>query len=134
MALNFIRNKDVVLHVGKAPQGNGQPVVFINSLGTDGRIWNDVVDRLGPDFAKDFRPTLITLQSIAQPQIKLPIQRRYELICELAVRVPQNISIEEKLNLSAYFMRRGRALADGVAERAVTGAAEGVFGDGAGAG
>ena len=51
MALNFIRNKDVVLHVGKAPQGKGQPIVFINSLGTDGRIWNEVTERLGPDFA-----------------------------------------------------------------------------------
>ncbi|MGE0231377.1 MAG: 3-oxoadipate enol-lactonase [Flavobacteriaceae bacterium] len=51
MALNFIRNKDVVLHVGRTPRGGGRPIVFINSLGTDGRIWNAVAERLGAQFA-----------------------------------------------------------------------------------
>lgn len=51
MGLKFIRNGDVVLHVRQAPPSARTPIVFINSLGTDGRIWSAVAERLSPRFA-----------------------------------------------------------------------------------
>ena len=39
---------EVTLHY-RHTTGAGMPVVFLNSLGTDFRIWNTVVNVLGPD-------------------------------------------------------------------------------------
>lgn len=42
---------DIAIHYRYAPATGGAPVVvFINSLGTDFRIWDDVVARLGEEF------------------------------------------------------------------------------------
>jgi pimeloyl-ACP methyl ester carboxylesterase len=37
---------DVTLHVKQEGPADGPPVVFANSLGTDLRLWDDVVARL----------------------------------------------------------------------------------------
>ncbi len=42
---DFLRINDAVLHVSHRP-GAGRPVVFLNSLGTDLRIWDAVTERL----------------------------------------------------------------------------------------
>ncbi len=44
----FARLEDTVLHISFRA-GSGRPVVFLNSLGTDLRIWDAVIDRLPAD-------------------------------------------------------------------------------------
>ena len=45
--MRFLRVGDVVLHHALRPgQAGLAPVVFLNSLGTDGRIWDGVIERL----------------------------------------------------------------------------------------
>src|SRR6056297_2219876 len=46
----FLATDDAVLHHAVAP-GTGRAVVFVNSLGTDFRIWDAVVDALPGDTA-----------------------------------------------------------------------------------
>src|SRR5580704_9105826 len=41
--MNFVRANDVVLHFADEGPRAGRAVVFINSLGTDFRIWDEVV-------------------------------------------------------------------------------------------
>jgi len=48
--MQAIRTRDVVLHAAEGGRGDGAPVVFINSLGTDFRIWDGVAARLAPDY------------------------------------------------------------------------------------
>ncbi|MFW5641410.1 MAG: 3-oxoadipate enol-lactonase [Roseicyclus sp.] len=46
--MDAIALDDVTLHVRLDGPGDGPPVVFANSLGTDLRLWDDVVARLPP--------------------------------------------------------------------------------------
>lgn len=46
--MSFIALNGVTIHY-RHTAGRGVPVVFLNSLGTDFRIWDDVIRRLGPD-------------------------------------------------------------------------------------
>ncbi|MFW5881567.1 MAG: alpha/beta fold hydrolase, partial [Roseicyclus sp.] len=46
--MDTIALDDVTLHVRLDGPGDGPPVVFANSLGTDLRLWDDVVARLPP--------------------------------------------------------------------------------------
>lgn len=48
MSLYFAKPDDVVLHYHWQTGDGTRPVVFLNSLGTDFRIWNGVVQALGP--------------------------------------------------------------------------------------
>lgn len=41
----FVAVNDVTLHVRQS-SGTGMPIVFLNSLGTDFRIWDEVIDQL----------------------------------------------------------------------------------------
>jgi 3-oxoadipate enol-lactonase len=45
--VKFIRANDIVLHYSDVGGLEAPAIVFANSLGTDFRIWDDVVDRLG---------------------------------------------------------------------------------------
>jgi 3-oxoadipate enol-lactonase len=45
--MKFIRANDVVLHYSDHGGHSAPAIVFSNSLGTDFRIWDDVVERLG---------------------------------------------------------------------------------------
>lgn len=49
--MTFIRAGDAVLHFRHRPAPGRPAVVFVNSLGTDMRIWTRVVRLLGPDVA-----------------------------------------------------------------------------------
>ncbi len=49
--MQFARINDISLHYRQDGQPDGLPLVFINSLGTDMRIWDDVV----PHFADQYR-------------------------------------------------------------------------------
>jgi hypothetical protein len=60
----------------------------------------------------NFRPTLITLQTIGAPKVEVerPLRRRYLLQEKLFDKVdPAKLSAEEKLNFSAVLIRRRRA-------------------------
>lgn len=48
--MKFIRANDVVLHYSDQGGQSAPAIVFSNSLGTDFRIWDDVVDRFGAGF------------------------------------------------------------------------------------
>lgn len=49
--MDSVRLGDIVIHCRFRPAADGAPtVVFINSLGTDFRIWDAVVNALDPDF------------------------------------------------------------------------------------
>lgn len=49
--MRFVRINDVVISHDIHGQGSGKPAIaFINSLGTDRRIWDRVVEALAPDF------------------------------------------------------------------------------------
>lgn len=48
--MQAVRAKDVVLHAAENGQASGAAIIFINSLGTDLRIWDGVVAMLAPDF------------------------------------------------------------------------------------
>ncbi|WP_316979833.1 3-oxoadipate enol-lactonase [Shumkonia mesophila] len=47
--MQAVRTRDVVLHAAEGGRADGAPIVFINSLGTDFRIWDEVARRLAPD-------------------------------------------------------------------------------------
>ena len=44
--MKFLSRNDSVLHYQWMNQGKGRTFIFINSLGTDFRIWDDVIDNL----------------------------------------------------------------------------------------
>jgi len=49
--MKFIEANEIVLHYQDEGNPDGTPLVFVNSLGTDFRTWDDVV----PHFATDYR-------------------------------------------------------------------------------
>lgn len=68
--------------------------------------------RLSPDFVGKFRFTLLALASIGAPKVEFdfPLRKRYVLQSDLAAQgVPPGLTPDEKLNLSAVFIRRGQA-------------------------
>src|ERR1700733_5772722 len=48
--MRFVKANGLVIHFSDQGRRDGPPLVFINSLGTDFRIWNDVAEILAPDF------------------------------------------------------------------------------------
>ena len=48
--MRFVKANGLVVHYRDQGRRDGPPVVFINSLGTDFRIWNEVATILAPDF------------------------------------------------------------------------------------
>lgn len=48
--MTFARLNGITVHYREDGRRDGPAVVFANSLGTDFRIWDDVVERLSPDF------------------------------------------------------------------------------------
>jgi 3-oxoadipate enol-lactonase len=48
--MKFMKANGLVIHYLDQGRRDGPPVVFINSLGTDFRIWNEVAEILAPDF------------------------------------------------------------------------------------
>jgi 3-oxoadipate enol-lactonase len=48
--MTFVKANGIVIHVSNRGRRDAPPLVFINSLGTDFRIWNDVAEILAPDF------------------------------------------------------------------------------------
>ena len=49
-AMKFMKANGLVIHVSHQGRRDGPALVFINSLGTDFRIWNEVAEILAPDF------------------------------------------------------------------------------------
>lgn len=47
--MNFVTVNGVTLHIEQVGNSDRLPLVFINSLGTDFRIWNDVIPAFTPD-------------------------------------------------------------------------------------
>jgi 3-oxoadipate enol-lactonase len=48
--MRFLKANGLVIHYRDQGRRDGPPLVFINSLGTDFRIWNEVAEILAPDF------------------------------------------------------------------------------------
>jgi 3-oxoadipate enol-lactonase len=48
--MKFVKANDLVIHFSDQGRRDGPPLVFINSLGCDFRIWNEVAEILAPDF------------------------------------------------------------------------------------
>jgi 3-oxoadipate enol-lactonase len=48
--MRFVKANGLVIHYLDQGRRDGPPLVFINSLGTDSRIWNEVAEILAPDF------------------------------------------------------------------------------------
>ena len=48
--MKFIKANGLVIHYLDQGRRDGPPLVFINSLGTDFRIWNEVAEILGSNF------------------------------------------------------------------------------------
>jgi 3-oxoadipate enol-lactonase len=48
--MRFVKANGLVIHYLDQGRRDGPPLVFINSLGTDFRIWNEVAEILAPDF------------------------------------------------------------------------------------
>jgi 3-oxoadipate enol-lactonase len=48
--MKFMKANGLVIHHRDQGRRDGPPLVFINSLGTDFRIWNEVAEILAPDF------------------------------------------------------------------------------------
>ncbi len=48
--MKFVKANGLVIHFPTRAAATGRPLVFINSLGTDFRIWNEVAEILAPDF------------------------------------------------------------------------------------
>ena len=48
--MKFVKANGLVIHFSDHGRRDGPPLVFINSLGTDFRIWNEVAEILAPDF------------------------------------------------------------------------------------
>lgn len=66
-----------------------------------------------PKYLDDFRLYVTNLRAIAAPAVDFdnPIRKRYVLIADLAGRIPiDRLTLEQKINLSAVLMRRGRAV------------------------
>jgi hypothetical protein len=49
-AMKFMKANGLVLHFSDQGRRDGPPLVFINSLGTDFPIWNEVAEILASDF------------------------------------------------------------------------------------
>jgi 3-oxoadipate enol-lactonase len=48
--MRFVQANGLVIHYLEQGRHDGPPLVFINSLGTDFRIWSEVAEILAPDF------------------------------------------------------------------------------------
>ena len=48
--MKFVKANGLVIHFSDQGRRDGPPLVFINSLGCDFRIWNEVAEILAPDF------------------------------------------------------------------------------------
>ncbi len=48
--MKFVKANGLVVHYRDHGRRDGAPLVFINSLGTDFRIWNEVAEILAPEF------------------------------------------------------------------------------------
>ena len=48
--MKFVKANGLVIHLSDQGRRDAPPLVFINSLGTDFRIWNEVAEILAPDF------------------------------------------------------------------------------------
>jgi 3-oxoadipate enol-lactonase len=48
--MKFVKANGLVVHYLDQGRRDGPPLVFINSLGTDFRIWNEMAEILAPDF------------------------------------------------------------------------------------
>jgi 3-oxoadipate enol-lactonase len=48
--MKFVKANDLVVHYFEQGRRDGPPLVFVNSLGTDFRIWNEVAEILAADF------------------------------------------------------------------------------------
>jgi 3-oxoadipate enol-lactonase len=48
--MRFVKANGLVIHTLDQGRRDGPPLVFINSLGTDFRIWNEVAEILAPNF------------------------------------------------------------------------------------
>jgi len=48
--MKFVKANGLVIHYRDQGRRDGPALVFINSLGTDFRIWNEVAEILAPDF------------------------------------------------------------------------------------
>jgi 3-oxoadipate enol-lactonase len=48
--MRFVKVNGLVVHCRDHGRCDGALLVFINSLGTDFRIWNEVAEILAPDF------------------------------------------------------------------------------------
>ncbi len=48
--MRFVKANGLVIHFSDQGRRDGPPLVFINSLGCDFRIWNEVAEILAPDF------------------------------------------------------------------------------------
>jgi 3-oxoadipate enol-lactonase len=48
--MKFVKANGLVIHFSDQGRRDGPPLAFINSLGTDFRIWNEVAEILAPDF------------------------------------------------------------------------------------
>ena len=48
--MKFVKANGLVVHCSDQGRRDGPPLVFINSLGTDFRIWSEVAEILAPDF------------------------------------------------------------------------------------
>jgi 3-oxoadipate enol-lactonase len=48
--MKFVQANGLVIHYLEQGRRDGPPLVFINSLGTDFRIWSEVAEILAPDF------------------------------------------------------------------------------------
>ncbi|WP_101433323.1 3-oxoadipate enol-lactonase [Brucella melitensis] len=97
--MQFAKVNDIVVHYDLRWNGNDKPVlVFINSLGTDFRIWNKVRARLGHDVStlvydkrghglSDIGKTPYTIELLAQDLIALldRLSIHKAVICGLSV-------------------------------------------------
>lgn len=83
--------------------------VYNTSEGTHGV--EGMLGRTPPEFVRSFRPALIELRNIASPKVEndYPLRKRYILQEQLAGRAPPALTTEQKLNLGAVFIRRGKA-------------------------
>ena len=48
--MKFVKANGLVVHFSDSGPRHAPPLVFINSLGTDFRIWTEVAGMLAPDF------------------------------------------------------------------------------------
>jgi pimeloyl-ACP methyl ester carboxylesterase len=48
--MKFVKANGLVIHYLDRGQRDGAPIVFINALGCDLRIWTEIAEILAPDF------------------------------------------------------------------------------------